>query len=77
MTVKVYTSPTCTWCTKLKDYLTKKGVEFEAIDVSKDRAVVKELVAKTGQMGVPVTEIEGEYIIGFDKEKINAKLGLE
>lgn len=76
MTVKVYTSPTCTWCTKLKDYLTKNNVEFEAIDVSTDRALVKELVAKTGQMGVPVTEIDGEYIIGFDKEKLNAKLGL-
>lgn len=76
MTVKVYTSPTCTWCTKLKDYLTKNNVAFEAIDVSTDRALVKELVAKTGQMGVPVTEIDGEYIIGFDKEKLNAKLGL-
>lgn len=76
MTVKVYTSPTCTWCTKLKEYLTKNNVQFEAIDVSADRALVKELVAKTGQMGVPVTEIDGEYIIGFDKEKINAKLGL-
>lgn len=76
MTVKVYTSPTCTWCTKLKEYLTKNNVQFEAIDVSADRAIVKELVAKTGQMGVPVTEIDGEYIIGFDKEKINAKLGL-
>ncbi|EEX48148.1 MULTISPECIES: glutaredoxin family protein [Jonquetella] len=77
MTIKVYSSPTCTWCAKLKDYLTKKGVEFEAIDVSKDRAVIKALVEKTGQMGVPVTEIDGEYIIGFDKAKLDAKLGLK
>lgn len=77
MMVKVYTSPSCTWCVKLKEYLTKKGVEYEVVDVSADRAIVKELVAKTGQMGVPVTEIDGEYIIGFDKEKLNAKLGIE
>ncbi len=76
MNVKVYSTPTCTWCDKVKEYLTKNNVTFETIDIAADRAAAKALVEKTGQMVVPIIEIDGEYVIGFDKEQLNAKLGL-
>jgi len=53
------------------------GIQFEDIDVSIDKAVIKEFIAKTGQTGVPVLEIGKMLIFGFDKEKIKAALGIE
>ncbi len=76
MNVKVYSTPSCIWCTKLKEYLTSNNVAFEAIDISADREAAKDLAKRAGQMVVPITDIDGELIIGFDKEKIDAKLGL-
>lgn len=72
--VKVYSTPTCPWCVKLKDYLTSKKVEFENIDVSTDREAAMEMVKKTGQMGVPVALIGEAYIVGFDQAKIDEEL---
>ncbi|MFP4481864.1 MAG: glutaredoxin domain-containing protein [Thermovirgaceae bacterium] len=72
--VKVYSTPTCPWCTKVKEYLGSLGVEFENIDVSKDRDAAMAMVKKTRQMGVPVTEIGENYIIGFDKDSIDKAL---
>ncbi len=72
--VKVYSTPTCPWCTKVKEYLQSIGVEFENIDVSKDRDAAMAMVKKTRQMGVPVTEIGENYIIGFDKDSIDKAL---
>ena len=77
MKVKIYSTPMCSWCHKLKDYLKEKNIEFEDIDVSKDQEAAKYMVEKTKQMGVPVIEIDGEFIIGFDKEKINEKLKIK
>jgi glutaredoxin 3 len=74
--VTVYTTPTCSWCKVLKDYLHARAVVFEEIDVSADVARARELVEKTGQYGVPVTDIDGETIIGFDRARIDALLGL-
>lgn len=70
MKVKIYTTPTCPFCWMAKEFLKEKGIEFEEIDVSIDETKAKEMVEKSGQMGVPVIEIDGEIIIGFDKEKI-------
>ena len=67
----------CPYCTTLKEFLKEKGVEFEEIDVSQDEKAMKEMVEKTGQMGVPVMEIDGEIVIGFDREKIVKLLKLE
>ena len=67
----------CPYCTTLKEFLKEKGVEFEEIDVSQDEKAMKEMVEKTGQMGVPVMEIDGEIVIGFDREKIIKLLKLE
>lgn len=67
----------CPYCTTLKEFLKEREVEFEEIDVSQDEKAMKEMVEKTGQMGVPVMEIEGEIVIGFDREKIIKLLKLE
>jgi glutaredoxin-like YruB-family protein len=71
MNIKVYSTTTCPWCTKVKDYLKSKGLEFENVDVSANREAAMEMVKKTQQMGVPVTEIDGEFVIGYDTAKID------
>ncbi|MBU0531027.1 glutathione S-transferase N-terminal domain-containing protein [Patescibacteria group bacterium] len=76
MKVKVYSTPTCPYCKLAKEYLRENNIEFEDIDVTADAKIAEELMAKTGQMAVPQIEIDGEFIIGFDQEKLAAKLGL-
>ncbi|MDI6606473.1 MAG: glutaredoxin domain-containing protein [Candidatus Omnitrophota bacterium] len=75
--VKIYGTLTCPWCLKTKQFLKDSNILFEDIDVSSNQAAAKELVQKSGQMGVPVLDIEGEIIVGFDKEKIKSALGLK
>ena len=72
--VKVYSTPTCPYCHMLKDYLKKKGVEFDDIDVAADQNAAREMISKSGQMGVPQAEINGKIIVGFDKNAIDAEL---
>ena len=72
--IKVYSTPTCPWCVKLKEYLDEKKVKYKNIDVSVDQKAASEMVKKSGQMGVPQTEINGKIIVGFDKEAIDAEL---
>lgn len=74
--VIVYSTPTCPYCVRVKDYLKSNSVNFESIDVSSDQDAAQQMVEKSGQMGVPVVDIDGEIIIGFDKAKINSILGL-
>lgn len=74
-TVKVYTTSTCPYCTMVKTFLKEKNISFEEIDVGRDRIAAKEMVNKTGQMGVPVVDIDGKIIVGFDKEAISHELG--
>ena len=71
MAVKVYSTPTCPWCTVAKDYLTSKNIAFEDIDVSKNRQGAMEMIQKSGQRGVPVLDIDGQIVIGFDQKKID------
>lgn len=68
--VKVYSTPNCPYCVTLKAFLDEKGIEYEDLDVSVDKKARDEMIEKSKQMGVPVVEIDGEIIIGFDKEKI-------
>jgi glutaredoxin-like YruB-family protein len=75
--VKIYTTPVCPFCNLAKQYLKEKGIEFEEIDVSKDEKAAMEMIEKSGQMGVPVIEIDGKIVIGFDKERIDELLGLK
>ncbi len=74
--VKVYSTSTCPYCTMVKDFLTKNDIAFESIDVGSDPEKGKEMVEKSGQMGVPVIDIEGEIIVGFDKNAITKALGI-
>lgn len=67
----------CPYCTTLKEFLKERGIEFEEIDVSQDEKAIKEMVEKTGQMGVPVMDIDGEIVIGFDREKISRLLNID
>lgn len=72
--VTVYSTATCPYCIRLKDYLKKNNVEFTAIDVSSDPKKADEMVKKSGQMGVPVVDIGGKIIVGFDKDAIDKEL---
>ena len=74
--VTVYTTPTCSWCTTLKTHLKKHGVRYTELDVSRDKNAAQEMQRKSGQMGVPQTDIGGEMIVGFDKGRIDRLLGL-
>ncbi|MCF8235311.1 MAG: hypothetical protein K9G67_09315 [Bacteroidales bacterium] len=74
--VTVYSTPTCSWCNTLKSHLRKNGVYFTDVDVSTDQEMAQDLVRKSGQQGVPQTEIDGEIIVGFDKSRINKLLGI-
>ena len=76
-TIKIYSTPTCPWCKKAKAYLGEKGIAFESVDVSEDEKAQKEMIEKSGQMGVPVIDIDGKIIIGFDVEQINQTLNIK
>jgi len=76
MKIKVYSTETCPYCNALKSFLKENKVKFEEIDVEKNQKAAEEMVEKSGQMGVPVTIINGEIIVGFDREKIEKKLKL-
>jgi glutaredoxin 3 len=70
MKVKVYSTPACSHCRDLKRFLEENGIDFQDIDVSKDREAAKEMVEKTSQLSVPVAEIDGKIIVGFKKDEI-------
>jgi len=74
--IRVYSRPTCPWCEKLKTWLKKKKVEFEDIDLyeTQNAKFRDELIEKTGQMSVPVTQIGEKIIIGFDEKKLQEAL---
>ena len=74
--VKVYSTPTCPYCIKTKQFLKDNSIEFENIDVSADQAKAQEMIQKSGQMGVPVIDIDGQIITGFDKDAITKALNL-
>lgn len=75
--VKVYSTSTCPWCTRVKEYLRSQNIRFTVIDVSKNQSAADAMVAKSGQRGVPQTEINGRMVIGFDKNKIDTLLDIK
>lgn len=77
MTIKVYSTPTCPWCLKAKEYLKEKKIDFEDIDISKNKEAMNEMTEKSGQIGVPVLDINGGIIVGFNKEAIEKALSKE
>ncbi len=74
--VTVYTTPTCSWCHVLKSHLQSHQIAFAEVDVSADMEKAQEMVTKSGQYGVPVLDIDGEIVVGFDRARINALLGI-
>ena len=74
--VKVYSTETCPYCKMAKQFLQENNVQFEAVDVSANQTAAQEMISKSGQMGVPVIDIDGQIIVGFDKGKIKKLLGI-
>ncbi len=72
--VVVYTTPTCTYCNSIKSYLRKHQIPFREVDISKDQKQAEALVKQTGQQGVPQTNINGTFVVGFDTMKLNRLL---
>lgn len=75
--VIIFTTPTCGYCRMAKQYLRRNKIRFRDVDVSRDQAAARDLVRRSGQMGVPVLDIGGRIIVGFDKPKINQLLAIE
>ncbi len=75
--VRVFSSPTCTYCYTLKEFLKGHNINFEEIDVSKDATARDEIIKKSGKLEAPIVEINGEIVVGFDKEKINSLLNIK
>ena len=75
--VIVYSTPTCPFCIRAKQFLKDNNIQFEDIDVSEKQDKAQEMIKKSGQMGVPVLEIGEKIIVGFDKDKIKEALGIK
>ncbi len=73
--VKVYSTPTCPYCHKVKEYLKQKNVHFTDFDVASDQQARQAMIQKSGQMGVPVIEVDGEIVVGFNPAKLDSLLG--
>ena len=74
--VIVFTSPYCSWCKRVKNYLQQQRIRFTEVDVTKNSSAARDIVRKTGQQGVPVTLINNRPVIGFDKAKLDRLLGI-
>ena len=74
--VTAYSTPTCPHCIRAKQFLKDNNIEFEDIDVSADQEKAEEMIKASGQMGVPVLDVNGEIIIGFDKEALKKALNI-
>ncbi len=72
--VKIYTTPTCPWCQKTKEFFKENNVRYEEINVAADHKAAQEMIEKSGQMGVPVVEVDGQIIVGFDKNALKKAL---
>ena len=74
--VTVYSTPSCSWCTTLKKHLDHHSIRYSDIDISRDTKASEAMQKRSGQQGVPQTDIGGQMIVGFDKNKINSLLGI-
>lgn len=74
--VILFTTPSCTYCRSAKQYLRQRGVPFKDVDVSRDSTAARDMVRRSGQQGVPVIDIGGKIVVGFDRPKIDRMLGL-
>lgn len=77
MKVIVYSTPACPYCHMAKQFLKENNIEFKDIDVSVDHKAAEEMIEKSGQMGVPVTEIDGKIIVGFNVTALKQTLKIK
>ncbi|MEI6345830.1 MAG: glutaredoxin domain-containing protein [bacterium] len=75
-TVTIYSTPTCHYCTLAKDFMKSNGISYTEHNVASDLAKRKEMVDKSGQMGVPVIDVDGSIMVGFDKSALAKSLGI-
>jgi glutaredoxin 3 len=75
--VIVFSTPNCPFCNMAKRYLRERGIKFRDVDVSRDAAAARDMVRRSGQQGVPVIDINGKIVVGFDRPKIDRLLGLK
>lgn len=75
--IKVYSTNSCPWCVKAKTYIKSKGFNYEELNVQEDMDARQEMVSKSKQMGVPVIDINGTVIVGFDKAAIDTALNIK
>ncbi|MCL5010956.1 MAG: thioredoxin family protein [Patescibacteria group bacterium] len=76
MRIKVYSTNYCPYCTTLKEFLKEKGIGFEDVNVQENEEEMQKMIDKSGQMGVPVVDIDGQIVVGFDRERIIQILGI-
>jgi glutaredoxin-like YruB-family protein len=74
--VIVFSTPTCSFCNMAKKYFREKGIKFKDVDVSRDPVAARDMVRRSGQQGVPVIDIGGKIVVGFDRPKIDRYLGI-
>lgn len=74
--VILFTTPSCSYCRMAKKYLREQGIKFKDVDVSRDQTAARDMVKSSGQQGVPVLDIGGKIVVGFDRLKIDHYLGL-
>jgi len=74
--VKVYSTPTCPWCKRTKQFLDENKIPYQNFDVASDKDARDEMVNKTSQLGVPVVDIDGDILVGFDEKWLRQKLDL-
>jgi len=77
MKVKVYSTETCPWCVKAKEFLKEHKITFQEFNVAEDEKAKEEMIELSGQMGVPVIDVEGEVVIGFNKERLKELLKIK
>jgi glutaredoxin-like YruB-family protein len=75
--VIVFSTPTCTYCNAVKKYFRQQKINFRDVDVSRDKAAARDMTRRSGQMGVPVVDIGGKIVVGFDRPKIDRLLGIK
>ncbi|MBN2611268.1 MAG: hypothetical protein JXB00_06905 [Bacteroidales bacterium] len=75
--VTVYSAPTCSWCNTLKSWLRKNGIPYTDVDVSRDEKAAQELVRRSGQQGVPQTDINGQLVVGFNQTRLKELLEIQ
>jgi len=75
--VTIYSTPTCSWCNTLKSWLRKNNIHYTDIDVSRDKNASEEMVRRTGQQGVPQTEINGQMVVGFNQSRLKELLEIQ